>query len=48
MILRAYYSENTDAIKESGIVNGDGRISCAYGTLFDKTANTRESDRSCT
>ncbi|KAJ7886212.1 costars domain-containing protein [Mycena olivaceomarginata] len=29
-----------DAIKECGTVNSDGRTSCAYGTLFDKTANT--------
>lgn len=31
-----------DAIKEYGTVNSDGRSSCAYGILFDKTANTRE------
>ncbi|KAJ7039449.1 hypothetical protein C8F04DRAFT_950011, partial [Mycena alexandri] len=31
-----------DAIKEYGTVNGDGRSSCAYGILFDKTANTLE------
>ncbi|KAF7331076.1 IPPc domain-containing protein [Mycena venus] len=31
-----------DAIKEYGTVNSDGRSSCAYGILFDKTANTLE------
>ncbi|KAJ7576722.1 costars domain-containing protein [Mycena floridula] len=31
-----------DAIKEYGTVDADGKASCAYGILFDKTANTLE------
>ena len=32
----------TEAIKDYGTVNSDGRYSVAYGILFDKTANTRK------
>ncbi|KAJ3712537.1 costars domain-containing protein, partial [Lentinula guzmanii] len=32
-----------DAIIEYGSVNSEGKHSVAYGTLFDKTANTFES-----
>ncbi|KAF8173826.1 costars domain-containing protein [Mycena galopus ATCC 62051] len=31
-----------EAIKEHGTVNSDGQSSCAYGILFDKTANSLE------
>ncbi|KAK7053762.1 costars domain-containing protein [Favolaschia claudopus] len=31
-----------DAIKEYGTVNSEGRSSCAYGILFDNTADTLE------
>lgn len=31
----------TDAIKDNGSKNADGKSSVAYGVLFDKTANTR-------
>ena len=30
-----------DAIKEYGSRNGEGRYSCSYGVLFNKTADTR-------
>ena len=35
------YTFWSDAIKEYGTTNSDGKYSVAYGVLFDKTANTR-------
>lgn len=36
-------SRAEDAIRSYGSKGDDGKFSCAYGVLFDKTANTRES-----
>ncbi len=33
----------SDAIKEYGSKNSDGKYSVTYGILFEKTANTRRS-----
>lgn len=39
--LKDHRSPFLEAIKDYGTVNADGNSSVAYGTLFDKTANTR-------